>query len=103
VIDEDFAGRIAILILCYNEGQTIGKLVRDFRSALPGGVVFVYDNNSKDDTLEGAREAGRLYGRGDNGAKQASSDKCSLTLMLTFTCWSMAVISTIAVLLLSLF
>ena len=42
--------KIAILIPCYNEAQTIGKVVADFRAALPEATVYVYDNNSADDT-----------------------------------------------------
>lgn len=50
--------KIAVLIPCYNEAQTIGKVVRDAKAALPEAVVYVYDNNSKDDTVRLAREAG---------------------------------------------
>ena len=52
--------KIAVLIPCYNEAQTIGKVVADFRTALPGAVVYVYDNNSKDDTARIAAEAGAV-------------------------------------------
>ena len=52
--------RIAVLIPCYNEEAAIGAVVRDFRAALPAAEVFVYDNNSKDRTLEVAREAGAV-------------------------------------------
>ena len=52
--------QLAIIIPCYNESLTIGKVVRDFRSVLPHGVVFVYDNNSQDDTASRAREAGAI-------------------------------------------
>ena len=52
--------RIAVLIPCYNEGQTIGKVVRDWKQALPEAVVYVYDNNSTDDTAQIAREAGAV-------------------------------------------
>ena len=50
--------RIAVLIPCYNEEATIGTVVRDFRAALPAAEVFVYDNNSRDRTMEVAQEAG---------------------------------------------
>jgi glycosyltransferase involved in cell wall biosynthesis len=50
--------RIAVLVPCYNEELSIGKVVRDFRAALPEAVIYVYDNNSKDRTAEVAREAG---------------------------------------------
>lgn len=50
--------RIAVLLPCYNEEATIGTVVRDFRAALPAAEVFVYDNNSRDRTMELAQEAG---------------------------------------------
>lgn len=52
--------RIAVLIPCYNEEAAIGKVVRDFRAALPDAQVLVYDNNSKDRTVEEARAAGAI-------------------------------------------
>lgn len=52
--------KIAVLIPCYNEAQTIGKVVRDFKAVLPDAVVYVYDNNSKDDTAKIAAEAGAI-------------------------------------------
>lgn len=53
--------KIAVLIPCYNEAQTIGKVVADFRRVLPeGGVIYVYDNNSTDETARIAREAGAV-------------------------------------------
>lgn len=48
----------AVLIPCYNEAATIGKVVGDFRKALPEARICVFDNNSKDDTAKLAREAG---------------------------------------------
>lgn len=52
--------KIAILIPCYNEEKTIAKVVRDAKSALPDAVVYVYDNNSTDRTVELARGAGAV-------------------------------------------
>ena len=52
--------KIAVLIPCYNEEQTIGKVVRDAKKALPEATIYVYDNNSKDRTVECAREAGAV-------------------------------------------
>lgn len=51
---------IAVLIPCYNESQTIAKVVKDYREALPEAVIYVYDNNSTDHTDEVAREAGAI-------------------------------------------
>ena len=50
--------KIAVLIPCYNEEKTIGKVVRDAKAALPEATIYVYDNNSTDRTVEIAREAG---------------------------------------------
>lgn len=52
--------RIAVLVPCYNEEAAIGQVVRDFRAALPGAVIYVYDNNSHDRTMAVAREAGAV-------------------------------------------
>ena len=52
--------KIAVLIPCYNEGKTIEKVVTDFRKALPEAVIYVYDNNSTDDTAEKASKAGAV-------------------------------------------
>lgn len=51
---------VAVLVPCYNEEKTIAKVVRDFQAALPGAVVYVYDNNSKDRTADEARMAGAV-------------------------------------------
>lgn len=51
---------IAVLIPCYNEEKTIAKVVRDTKAALPEAVIYVYDNNSKDKTVECAQEAGAV-------------------------------------------
>lgn len=52
--------KIAVLIPCYNESATIGKVVRDYRAALPEADIYVYDNNSTDHTDQIAREAGAI-------------------------------------------
>lgn len=52
--------KIAVLIPCYNESQTIGKVVEDFRKALPQAEIYVYDNNSSDGTDQIAREKGAI-------------------------------------------
>ena len=52
--------KIAVLIPCYNEEKTIAKVVKDAREALPDAVVYVYDNNSTDRTVELARDAGAV-------------------------------------------
>ena len=52
--------KIAVLIPCYNEEKTIGKVVRDAKAARPEATIYVYDNNSTDRTVEIAREAGAV-------------------------------------------
>ncbi|RPH56050.1 glycosyltransferase [bacterium] len=50
--------RVAVVVPCHNEELTVGKVVRDFRAALPGALILVVDNASRDRTAEVAREAG---------------------------------------------
>ena len=52
--------KIAVLIPCYNESQTIAKVVKDYKEALPEAVIYVYDNNSTDDSARIAKEAGAV-------------------------------------------
>lgn len=51
---------IAVLIPCFNEEATIAQVVNDFRQTLPDAQIYVYDNNSKDRTVEAALQAGAL-------------------------------------------
>lgn len=63
--------RIAVLLPCYNEEAAIAQTVAGFRASLPGATIYVYDNNSKDRTIEVARAAGavvrseRMQGKGN--------------------------------------
>lgn len=52
--------KIAVLIPCYNESKTISKVVSDYKHALPTADIYVYDNNSKDNTDKIASEAGAI-------------------------------------------
>jgi glycosyltransferase involved in cell wall biosynthesis len=52
--------RVAVLIPCLDEEASIEKVVRDFRRALPGAIVYVYDNGSADQTVERAKSAGAV-------------------------------------------
>ena len=52
--------RIAVIVPCYNEEAAIATVVKDFRSSLPSATIYVYDNNSKDETVARAREAGAV-------------------------------------------
>ncbi len=57
---EKAAPRIAVIIPCYNEAVTIAKVVKDFQAALPEAQIYVFDNNSKDETAQIARDAGAI-------------------------------------------
>ncbi|MFH1755401.1 MAG: glycosyltransferase family 2 protein, partial [Candidatus Latescibacterota bacterium] len=52
--------KVAVLLPCYNEEVTIGKVVGDFRNALPFASVYVFDNNSSDQTAGNAAKAGAI-------------------------------------------
>ena len=52
--------KIAVLIPCYNEGKTVTKVVTDWKEALPEATIYVYDNNSSDDTAILAQKAGAV-------------------------------------------
>ena len=52
--------KIAVLVPCYNESMTIEKVVSDFRRELPEATIYVYDNNSSDNTAEIAKKAGAV-------------------------------------------
>lgn len=51
---------IAVLIPCYNEAASIARVVSDFRQQLPAASIYVYDNNSSDNTMEIAQAAGAI-------------------------------------------
>ena len=70
---------IAVLLPCYNEGQAIYQVVRDFQTSLPNAALYVYDNKSTDNTADEARRAGanvvscRRQGKG-NVVRQMFAD-----------------------------
>lgn len=70
---------IAVLLPCYNEETAIAQVVLDFRRALPGSRIYVYDNNSSDNTAQQAARAGatvvpsRRQGKG-NVVRQMFAD-----------------------------
>jgi glycosyltransferase involved in cell wall biosynthesis len=51
---------VAVLLPCYNEAAAIALTIQGFRAALPDAAIYVYDNNSRDDTVRIAREAGAI-------------------------------------------
>lgn len=52
--------KIAVLIPCYNEAKTVAKVVKDYKKMLPEADIYVYDNNSTDDTDKIAKKAGAI-------------------------------------------
>lgn len=52
--------RVAVIVPCYNEEATVAAVVSDFKSALPEADVYVYDNNSTDETAAKARAEGAI-------------------------------------------
>ena len=70
MIQTDSMPTVAVLLPCYNEEAAIGQTVAGFRAALPDATIYVYDNNSRDRTVEVARAAGavvrseRIQGKG---------------------------------------
>ena len=48
LVPENQSPTVAVLLPCYNEEVTIGKVVRDFKASLPQADIYVYDNNSTD-------------------------------------------------------
>lgn len=77
---------IAVAIPCYNEAVTIGKVIADFKSALPQAAVYVVDNNSTDGTAELARKAGatviRENRQGKGYAMQAILEKIKADILV---------------------
>ena len=63
--------KVAVLMPCYNEEAAIAQTIAAFRAALPDATIYVYDNNSRDRTIEVARTAGavvrseRMQGKGN--------------------------------------
>ncbi len=53
-------GKVAVLIPCYNEELTIEKVIKDFKKELPDADIYVYNNNSKDNSYEIAKNAGAI-------------------------------------------
>ena len=62
--------KTAVLIPCYNEAQTIQKVVRDFKEALPHADIYVYDNNSTDGTDKWPGKQGLLCGMSGSREKE---------------------------------
>ena len=80
--------QVAVIIPCLNEEAAIGKVVADFRAALPDAPVFVYDNGSTDGTVEAARKAGaivrseQLRGKGNVVARMFADIEADIYVMV---------------------
>jgi glycosyltransferase involved in cell wall biosynthesis len=61
--------RVAVLVPCYNEEKSIARVVNDFSAALPQAEIYVYDNNSTDNTAAAAAEAGAVVRRESHQGK----------------------------------
>jgi cellulose synthase/poly-beta-1,6-N-acetylglucosamine synthase-like glycosyltransferase len=68
--------RIAVLIPCYNEAATIAATVQAFRASLPQAQVYVFDNNSQDDTAGIARAPARWCATYRNRARAVWCGAC---------------------------
>lgn len=79
---------IVVLIPCYNEASTIGDVVRDFCKALPHARTIVYDNNSSDETVRKATEAGalvrseKLQGKGHVVRRMFADEEADIYLLV---------------------
>ena len=58
LIDKNY--KIAVLLPCCNEEATIASVVKDFKQHIPQSLVYVYDNNSSDNTVENAKQGGAI-------------------------------------------
>lgn len=80
--------RVAVLVPCYNEAVAIGRVVDDFRAALPDADIFVFDNNSSDETAAIARSHGAsvhhvgLQGKGHVVRRQFADIEADVYLMV---------------------
>ena len=80
--------QVAVIVPCLNEEAAIGKVVTDFRAALPDALIFVYDNGSTDGTAEAARKAGavvrseHLRGKGNVVARMFADIEADVYVMV---------------------
>lgn len=70
--------KIAVLIPCYNESKTIKKVIEDYKKALPEAVIYVYDNNSTDETAAIAEKAGAVVRKEYQQGRVMLSAECSV-------------------------
>ena len=92
ILEKNIMDKIAILIPCYNEEKTIEKVVKDWKKELPDAVVYVYDNNSTDRTVELAKKAGAVVRYEYSREKAMLFEECSEKLMPNVILWLMGMI-----------
>jgi len=86
--------RIAVLIPCYNEGIAISKVISDFKSALPAAQIYVYDNNSIDETKKNALKAGAIVREEHQQGKGNVVRRMFRDIEAVFISWWMGMIPT---------
>lgn len=69
LVPENQSPTVAVLLPCYNEEVTIGKVVRDFKASLPQADIYVYDNNSTDRTADIAAQREQSSARSRDRAR----------------------------------
>ena len=68
--------KVAVLIPCYNEAITIGKVVDDFKRELPEADIYVYDNNSKDGRMKLRANMVQLFAMNTGRVRAMSQGRC---------------------------
>lgn len=81
--------KIAVLIPCFNEAGTIADVVADYRDALPDADIYVFDNNSTDETASIARAGGQMSATNGVKGKETSYEQCFEISTLTVILWLM--------------
>jgi len=83
----DYSG-VAVIVPCYNEAATIARVVKDFKQTLPGARIFVFDNNSSDNTSAIAKKSGaevrsvKLRGKGNVVRRMFADIEADIYLMV---------------------
>jgi len=60
---QSLSKRVAVLVPCYNEALTVARVIAAFRQSLPDATIYVYDNNSSDETAAIAEASGAIVRR----------------------------------------
>ena len=90
LVPENQSPTVAVLLPCYNEEVTIGKVVRDFKASLPQADIYVYDNNSTDRTADIAASEGAIVRKEPRQGKGNVIRAMFEDIDATCTSWQMA-------------